>query len=77
MLKGEMLVATQLQPSLDSILTDRLGVALGAVGQVWQSMTVEVPRLRAQVKPLVPPLPNEYVGERQAPCPSTSDSVDD
>ena len=41
MLKGEMPVATQLQPSLDRILTDRLGVTLGAVGQVCQRWQID------------------------------------
>jgi len=41
MLKGEMPVTTQLQPSLDRILTDRLGVALGAVGQVCQRWQID------------------------------------
>jgi uncharacterized protein with HEPN domain/predicted nucleotidyltransferase len=41
MLKGEMPVATQLQPNLDRILTDRLGVALGAVGQVCQRWQID------------------------------------
>jgi len=36
-----MPVATQLQPSLDRILTDRLGVALGAVGQVCQRWQID------------------------------------
>ena len=41
MLKGEMPVATQLQPSLDRILSDRLGVTLGAVGQVCQRWQID------------------------------------
>jgi len=41
MLKGEMPVATQLQPNLDCILTDRLGVTLGAVGQVCQRWQID------------------------------------
>jgi uncharacterized protein with HEPN domain len=41
MLKGEMPVATQLQPNLDRILTDRLGVTLGAVGQVCQRWQID------------------------------------
>ncbi len=34
-------MATQLQPNLDRILTDRLGVALGAVGQVCQRWQID------------------------------------